>query len=305
MPFSSKASLEKDPCQKLPLNCYSQPKYKGWKFDTAPYKSLILSWFRTEGTRTNFEGFVWDAIKLWSLIRISNGNCNSELIYCMRASLRILYKNMTSHPIISKKIICDVITSVLYNISSTVYLQLQLFSKLVEQEDKKARGNKHFHPCKFSLLFQKAKEKIGTAPDYLHVQFQKISTPHPPCTEASLASLTWNSSRALTEWSAIFAFGVWPAENKWSYFLSRLIFFLESVHSCAESYTSFKLMNRNTLHYRLCDESSLFSILTKMTCCNVFWRHVCQAEASHLKLASRLGWARGPWERHKLPISSG
>ena len=29
VPFSSKASLEKGPCQKLPLNCYSQPKYKG------------------------------------------------------------------------------------------------------------------------------------------------------------------------------------------------------------------------------------------------------------------------------------
>ena len=27
--------------------------------------------------------------------------------------------------------------------------------------------------------------------------------------EASLASLSWNSSRAMTEWSAIFAFGVW------------------------------------------------------------------------------------------------
>ena len=40
---------------------------------------------------------------------------------------------------------------------------------------------------------------------------------------------------------------------------------------------------------------------------NVFWRHVRQAEASQIKLAlaSRLGWARGPWERHKLPVSSG
>ena len=28
-------------------------------------------------------------------------------------------------------------------------------------------------------------------------------------TEASLASLSWNSSRAMTEWSAIFAFGVY------------------------------------------------------------------------------------------------
>ena len=33
---------------------------------------------------------------------ISIGNCNSELIFGMRASLRILYKNMTSYPIISK-----------------------------------------------------------------------------------------------------------------------------------------------------------------------------------------------------------
>ena len=34
---------------------------------------------------------------------ISIGNCNSELIFGMRASFRILYKNMTSYPIISKK----------------------------------------------------------------------------------------------------------------------------------------------------------------------------------------------------------
>ena len=39
-PFSSKASSEKGPCQKLLLNCNFQPKYKGRKFDTAPYKSL-------------------------------------------------------------------------------------------------------------------------------------------------------------------------------------------------------------------------------------------------------------------------
>ena len=51
LPFSNRASLEKGPCQKLPLNCNFQPKYKGWKFDTAPYKSLILSWFQTEGTK--------------------------------------------------------------------------------------------------------------------------------------------------------------------------------------------------------------------------------------------------------------
>ena len=40
VPFLSKASLEKGPCQKLLLNCNSQPKYKGRKFDTAPHKSL-------------------------------------------------------------------------------------------------------------------------------------------------------------------------------------------------------------------------------------------------------------------------
>ena len=41
VPFSSKTSLEKGPCQKLPLNCNSQPEYKGWKFDTAPYNAPI------------------------------------------------------------------------------------------------------------------------------------------------------------------------------------------------------------------------------------------------------------------------
>ena len=40
VPFSNRASLKRGPCQKLPLNCNSQPKYNGWKFDTAPYKSL-------------------------------------------------------------------------------------------------------------------------------------------------------------------------------------------------------------------------------------------------------------------------
>ena len=65
--------------------------------------SLILSQFQTEGTRTNFEGFAWDAIKLWFLISYY---CNSELnnYFGMRASFRILYKNMTSYAIISKKI---------------------------------------------------------------------------------------------------------------------------------------------------------------------------------------------------------
>ena len=44
----------------------------------------------------------------------SVGNCNSELIFGMRASFRILYKNMTSYPRISKKYFCDVITLGLY-----------------------------------------------------------------------------------------------------------------------------------------------------------------------------------------------
>ena len=35
---------------------------------------------------------------------ISIGNCNSELIFGMRASFRILYKNMTSYPIVSKNL---------------------------------------------------------------------------------------------------------------------------------------------------------------------------------------------------------
>ena len=38
------------------------------------------------------------------ILFISIGSCNSELIFGMRASLRILYKNMTSYPIISKKL---------------------------------------------------------------------------------------------------------------------------------------------------------------------------------------------------------
>ena len=46
---------------------------------------------------------------------ISIGNCNSEQIFGMRASLRILYKNMTSYPMTSKNYFCDVITLVLYS----------------------------------------------------------------------------------------------------------------------------------------------------------------------------------------------
>ena len=39
-PFSNGVSLKKVPCQNLALNCNSQLKYEGLKFDTAPYKSL-------------------------------------------------------------------------------------------------------------------------------------------------------------------------------------------------------------------------------------------------------------------------
>ena len=38
--FSNGASLKKCPCEKLHLNCNSQPKNNGWMFDTAQYKSL-------------------------------------------------------------------------------------------------------------------------------------------------------------------------------------------------------------------------------------------------------------------------
>ena len=46
---------------------------------------------------------------------ISIGNCKSELIFGMSASFRILYKNMTSYPIISKNYFWDIITLGLYN----------------------------------------------------------------------------------------------------------------------------------------------------------------------------------------------
>ena len=39
-----------------------------------------------------------------SISYISIGNCNSELIFGMRVSLRIFYKNMALYPIISKKL---------------------------------------------------------------------------------------------------------------------------------------------------------------------------------------------------------
>ena len=65
--------------------------------------SLILSRFQTEGTDTNFEGFVWDAIKLWFLLSPS-GIAIQSLIFGMRASFRILHKNMAwSYHKIKKK----------------------------------------------------------------------------------------------------------------------------------------------------------------------------------------------------------
>ena len=110
VPFSSKASLENGPCQKLPLNCNSQPKYL---FITFIYlfifitkdESLILP-------LSNFELVPnWrNQNKFWRVCMgcyqtlipyISIANCNSELIFGVRA----LYKNMTWYPIISKKII--------------------------------------------------------------------------------------------------------------------------------------------------------------------------------------------------------
>ena len=103
VPFSNRASLEKGPCQKLPLKCNSQPKYKGWKFDTAPYKSLILSWLKDTGQI--LKGLYGMLSNFDPLYYISIGNCNSELVFGMSTSLRILYKYMISYPIISKKII--------------------------------------------------------------------------------------------------------------------------------------------------------------------------------------------------------
>ena len=103
VPFSSKASLEKGPCQKLPLNCNSQLKYKGWNL-ILPH--INLSNFELVPNWRNQNKFWRVCMGCYQTLipYISIGNCNSELIFCMRASLKILYKNMTSYPIISKRI---------------------------------------------------------------------------------------------------------------------------------------------------------------------------------------------------------
>ena len=62
---------------------------------------------------------------------ISIGNCNSELIFGVRASLKILYKNMTSFPTISKKIIF-VTSSLRYSICNFPYSPNQVsFSRQI------------------------------------------------------------------------------------------------------------------------------------------------------------------------------
>ena len=102
LPFSNRASLEKGPCQKLALNCNSQLKYKGWKFDT-PH--INLSNFELVPNWRNQDKFWRVCMGCYQTLipYISIGNCNLGLIFGMRASLRILYKNMKSYPIISKK----------------------------------------------------------------------------------------------------------------------------------------------------------------------------------------------------------
>ena len=89
--------LKRGPCQKLPLNCNSQSNHKD--------QSLTLL---TEGTGKNFEKPEKILKGLYGMLsncdryNISIGNCNSELIFGMRAYFRILYKDMASYPIISK-----------------------------------------------------------------------------------------------------------------------------------------------------------------------------------------------------------
>ena len=152
VPFSSKASLEKGPWHKLPLNCNSQPKYKGWKLILL-HKNL--SNFELVRNWRNQNKFWRVCIGCYQTLipYISIGKCNSELIFGMRASLRILYKNMTSYPIISKKYIF-VTSSLRYSITYPLQFTCSFnFSlSLLNKKIKKAWGNKHFHPCKFSLV---------------------------------------------------------------------------------------------------------------------------------------------------------
>ena len=119
VPFSSKASLEKGPWHKLPLNCNSQPKYKGWKLILL-HKNL--SNFELVPNWRNQNKFWRVCIGCYQTLipYISIGKCNSELIFGMRASLRILYKNMTSYSIISKKYIF-VTSSLRYSIVLEIF----------------------------------------------------------------------------------------------------------------------------------------------------------------------------------------
>jgi len=50
----------------------------------------------------------------------------------------------------------------------------------------------------FTYFFQQTKEKRGTAPDYLSVQFQKISIPHPPAAGIRISWRTGGSIRPKT-----------------------------------------------------------------------------------------------------------
>ena len=99
--FSNRASLKKGPCQNYLLIVIPSRNIKD--------ENLVLPYINP----SNFES-VLNWRKFWRVCmgcyqtlipHISIGNCNSELIFGMRASFRILCKNMTSYPIISK-ILC-------------------------------------------------------------------------------------------------------------------------------------------------------------------------------------------------------
>ena len=76
------------------------------------------------------------------------GNCNSELIFGMRASLRILYKNMTSYPIISKKYIF-VTSSLRYSIQISLHrvILISMASKMAEVDQGTLTGVSHVCHC--------------------------------------------------------------------------------------------------------------------------------------------------------------
>ena len=65
---------KKGPCQKLPLIVIPSRNIKDKSLILHHTSlSLILSRFQTEGTGTNFEGLVWDAIKLCPLLVSPSG----------------------------------------------------------------------------------------------------------------------------------------------------------------------------------------------------------------------------------------